>query len=69
MALTEEQLAEAQQELIRRQKERTDQYTREYAERQRVAEEAFWARMQAKYPQLDKDTMHDIWSEIDDWYR
>jgi len=68
MALTEEQLAEAQTELARREKERFDRYSREYAERQRAAEDAFWERMKAKYPQLDRDTMYDIWSEVDDFF-
>lgn len=69
MPLTEEQLAEAQRELRRRAKEQSDRYTCEYAERMLAAEEAFWARMTAKYPQLDKDTMYDIYSEVSDWYR
>ena len=69
MALTEEQLAEARTELLRREKEIADRRNREYAEKVKRADDAFWERMTAKYPDIDRDTLYDIWSEIDDWYR
>jgi hypothetical protein len=69
MALTEEQLAEAQAELARRAREKSEHYQREYFARMKAAEDAFWERMRAKYPKLDRETMHDIWSEVDDFYR
>jgi hypothetical protein len=62
--LTEAQLEEAQQELKRREAERAKRYSDEYWARQHAAEKRFWERMLDKYPQLDQDTMYEIYSEI-----
>lgn len=69
MNLTEEQLAEAKAELAKRDREQRRRYEEECARRNREAEDRFWAGMLTKYPDLDRDTMYDIWSEVDDYYR
>lgn len=68
MALTEEQIKEAEAELKRRQKEKSDAYHREYVRKQAEAEARFWVEMEAKYPQLGHDTMFDIYSELRDFF-
>jgi hypothetical protein len=68
MDLTEEQLAAAQEELRRREKERHDGYAREYARRQAEADERHWEKMEAAYPDLSRDTLYDIYSTMRDYY-
>lgn len=67
--LTEAQLAEAKSVLEARERARVEQANQDRARRQREAEDRFWEGMQAKYPELSRDTMYDIWSEVDAFYR
>lgn len=69
MELTEEQLQAAKAELDRRRAAEEKRYSDEYERKVREADERFWARMRAKYPHLDKDTMYDIYTEICSYYR
>jgi hypothetical protein len=66
--LTEEQLQEATRELKRREDEKEQRYHEEWYAKQQAAEEKFWAGMLARYPQLDRDTMYDIYGECRDFY-
>lgn len=66
--LTEEQIQAAAAELRRREKARNDAYAEEYHREQKAAEERFWAGMLAQYPDLDRDTMYDIYHEIRNFY-
>jgi hypothetical protein len=68
MALTEEQLAEAREELAARAKAKSDEYAREYARRQHEAEERHWVKMEAAYPGINRDTMYEIYSDMRDFY-
>jgi hypothetical protein len=69
VALSERQLAKARQELDRRDQAKRDKYAHEYAERQRVAEERFGAKMDAAYPGIDADTRYSIYVDYCDFYQ
>ena len=62
--LTEAQLAEAKAVLEARERARIEQ-----ARREREAEDRFWDGMKAQYPDLSRETMYDIWSAVDAFYR
>lgn len=68
MALTEEQLREAEAELQRRAKQRSDEYSATYARAMREAEERHWVKMEAAYPGINRETLYSIYSDMREYY-
>lgn len=69
MELTEEQIAEVGRVLREREKERARRASEEHARKMREAEERWEAKMDDKYPGIDRDTRYEIYSDYFDWYR
>lgn len=68
VSLTEEQLAEAKQELKRRKDAQDKAYHDEWVRKQREADERFEAKMNAAYPGVDADTRYAIYSDYRNYY-
>lgn len=68
MALTEEQLKEAETELARRKKVENEAFNRRWAEAQRAADERFLTKMDESYPAVSQDDRYDIYSAYRDYY-
>lgn len=68
MALTEQQLEEAAQEIARREQASRDGYARECAERRRVDEEQFETKMDAWYPDVDRETRYSIYTDYREFH-
>lgn len=67
MALTEEQIVEAQAELRRRDRVRSEEYTRECARRQAEAEEKHMAEMRESWPGISDEDFWNIYYAMRDF--
>jgi hypothetical protein len=68
MAFTDEQLKEAAEELRRREEAKTKAYMDERNRLEAEREERFLTKMDAVYPNIDRDTRDSIHSDYRDYY-